>query len=40
MDVVMNVSTTSLIANGGTAGVNLGNAVRFQNNVSHLFRQN
>ena len=33
----MNVSTTSLSATGGNPGANLGFAVRFQNNVGHLF---
>lgn len=33
----MNVPTASLVATGGSATGNLGFAVRFQNNVSHLF---
>lgn len=36
MDVVMNVPTTSLVADGGSASGTLGYAVRFQNNVSHF----
>ena len=39
MDVVMNVSTTSLAADGGSAGANLGNAVRFQNNIQSIFQR-
>ena len=39
MDVVINVSTTSL-SDTGTAGGTLGYAVRFHNNVSHLFIDN
>lgn len=39
MDVVMNVSTTSLAAAGGSAGTDLGNAVRFQNNIQSIFQR-
>lgn len=38
MDVVMNVSTTSL-SETGAAGTTIGNAVRFQNNIQSIFQR-